>query len=58
MHTYKLVCCLDDNFSKPIKLYRGKDAAAKFVRDMLDEEKYCANIFKNHFKRNNKKKLK
>ena len=46
---YKLVCYLDDKFSKPIKIYRGKNAAYKFIEDMIKEEKYCYKILKNHF---------
>ena len=38
---YKLVCCYDDKFSKPIRIYRGKEAVSKFLEDMLEEVKYC-----------------
>ena len=43
----KLVCLIDDKFSKPI--YRGKNAAYKFIQDMLKEEKYCYQILKAYF---------
>ena len=38
---YKVVCCYDDEFSKPIKIYRGEKAVYKFMEDMLEEVKYC-----------------
>ena len=40
-YSYKLVCCLDGTFSKSIKLFRGENAAYKFIEAMLKEEKYC-----------------
>ena len=46
---YKVVCCYDEEFSKPIKIYRGKKAVHKFMEDMLDEVKWCQNIVKKHF---------
>ena len=32
-----LVCHIDDKVSKPIKLYRGENAAYKFIEDMFKE---------------------
>ena len=46
---YKVVCCYDDNFSKPIKIHRGEKAVHKFMEDMLDEVKYCQKVVKTHF---------
>ena len=46
---YKLVCTIDDKFSKPIKLYTGENAAYKFIEDMLLEEAYCTEMIKTHF---------
>ena len=48
-YAYKLVCITDDKFSKPVKLYRGENAAYKFIEDMLSEEVYCAEMIKTHF---------
>ena len=45
-YAYKLVCRINDKFSKPIKLYRDKNAAYKFIVDMLKEEKYYYNMLK------------
>ena len=46
---YKVVCCYDDKFSKPIKIYRGEMAIQKFMKDMLAEVKYCRNVVNDHF---------
>ena len=32
---YKLVCTIDDIFSKPVKLYRGENAVYKFIEDIF-----------------------
>ena len=46
---YKLVCCYDDKFSKPIQLYRGENAFCKFLESMLREVEYCEKTKKKHF---------
>ena len=46
--SYKPVC-VDDKFSKPIVLYRGKDAAHKFFEAILGEYEYCKKVMKKHF---------
>ena len=46
---YKVVCCYDDKFSKPIKIHRGEMTIQKFINDMLDEVKYCRNVVNDHF---------
>ena len=46
---YKVVCCYDDKFSKDIKVYRGEDAAYKFIESVLWEQKYCKAIVNNYF---------
>ena len=48
---YKLVCA-DDRFSKPILLYRGENAAYKFIEAILEEYKYCKKVMKKHFNKN------
>ena len=40
---YKLVCA-DDKFSKPFKLYLGKDAAYNFISSMIEENKYYSDV--------------
>ena len=37
---YKVVC-IDDKFSKPIVVYRGKNTADKFIKAIFQEHKYC-----------------
>ena len=39
-YAYKVVC-IDDRFSKPIVVYRGKNAAYEFIKAILKEYKYC-----------------
>ena len=43
---YKVVCCYDDYYSKPINIYRGEKAVYKFMEKMLEEVDYCKNILK------------
>ena len=45
---HKLVCCYDDKYSKPVEVFRGKNAVNKFMVKML-EVKYCKNVKKEHF---------
>ena len=35
------VVCLDDKFSKPVVLYRGKNAVNKFIEAILKKYDYC-----------------
>ena len=37
---YEVVCCYDDKYSKPVKIYRGKNSISYFMLDMLSEVKY------------------
>ena len=48
-YAYKLVCCYDDQYSKPLELYRGPDAVYKFIVKLLEEEKWCKKTMKKHF---------
>ena len=38
---YKVVCCYDDKYSQPLKIYRGEKAVYTFMEYLLDEVKYC-----------------
>ena len=40
------------DFSKPIVVYRGENAAYEFIKAILKEYKYCKNIMKKHFNKN------
>ena len=44
---YKVVCCYDDKYTKPVQIYRGEKAVYKFMEAMLDEVKYCKKIMTN-----------
>ena len=46
---YKVVCCYDDKYTKPINIYRGPKAVYKFMEKMIEEVKYCKNIMKKEF---------
>ena len=46
---YKIVCCYDDKYSKPIIIYRGEKAVYKFMEAMLEEVKYCKKVMKKAF---------
>ena len=48
---YKLVC-IDDEFTKPIVVFRGKNAAYKFIEAILKEFEYCKKVMKKHFSKN------
>ena len=46
---YKLVCCYDDKYSKPVETYRGKGAVGRFMKRMLEEVEYCKKVKSEHF---------
>ena len=46
---YKVVCCYDDKYTKPVQIYRGEKAVYKFMEKMLKEVKYCKNTIKTYF---------
>ena len=46
---YKVVCCYDDKYTKPIQIYRGEKAVYKFMEAMLEEVKYCKKVMKTEF---------
>ena len=48
-YSFKVVCCYDDKFSRPIQLYRGKNAVYKFLEAMLEEVDYCEKTKNEHF---------
>ena len=46
---YKVVCCYDDKYSKPVQIYRGENAVHKFMENMLEEVNWCKSKMKKHF---------
>ena len=48
---YKLIC-VDDEFTKPIIVFRGENAACKFIEAILKEFEYYKKLMKKHFNKN------
>ena len=48
-YSYKIVCCYDDKYSKPVTIYRGEKAVHKFMEAMQGEVKYCKKVMKKEF---------
>ena len=48
---YNLVC-VDDELIKPIVVFRGENAAYKFIEAILKEYQYCKKAMKKHFNKN------
>ena len=46
---YKVVCCYDDKYTKPLQIYRGEKAVYKFMNAMLSEVRYCKKVMKEYF---------
>ena len=38
---YKIVCRYDDKYSKPVQIYKGKNAIHKFMEKMSEEVEWC-----------------
>ena len=45
---YKLVC-IDDKFTKPIVVFRGKNTAYEFIKSILKKFEYSKRVMKKHF---------
>ena len=45
-------CCVDDRFSKPVVLYREKNAVYRFIKTILGEYDFCRGVIKKHFFKN------
>ena len=43
--------CVDDKFSKPFKIYLGKDVVYNFINNTIQESKYYSDAVKKHFKK-------
>ena len=46
---FKVVCCYDDKYSKPVQIHRGENAVHKFMENMLEEVSWCKSKMKKHF---------
>lgn len=48
---HKLVCCYDDQYSKPVKIYRGEEPVNKFMHEMLKEVDYGKATIRKYFRK-------
>ena len=46
---YKVVCCYDDKYTKPVQIYRGENTVYKFMENMLEEVNWCKSKMKKTF---------
>ena len=46
---YKLVCHYNDEFSKPVQVFRGENAVYNFMEKMIEEVDWCKSIIKKYF---------
>ena len=46
---YKVICCYDDKYNKPVQIYRGPRSVYKFMKKMLKEVEYCKTTIKKEF---------
>ena len=46
---YKVVCCYDDKYTKPVQIHRGENAVYKFMENILEEVNWCKSKMKKHF---------
>ena len=52
LHSFAKLVCIDDRFNKLVVLYRGENAAYKFIEVILEEYEYCKKVMKKHFNKN------
>ena len=45
---YKLVC-VDNKFTKPIFVFRGKNATYEFIKAIAKEYQFCKKVMRKHF---------
>ena len=48
---YKVVCCYDDKYSKPVKNYQGENSIGYFMLDMLSEVEYYQKMIATEFEK-------
>ena len=46
---YKVVCHVDQSYSKPVEIYRGEDAIEKFIENMFEEVRSCQSVMRENF---------
>ena len=50
-YSYKVVCCYDDKYTKPVQVIREPNTVNKFIEAIFEEEKYCKETMKTYFKK-------
>ena len=48
---YKVVCCCDDKYTKPVQIYRDQKPIKKFMKEMLSEVQHWQKIIATQFKK-------
>jgi len=43
---YKVVCHYDQSYSKPVEIYRGEDAAERFIHKVFEEVRSCQSVMR------------
>ena len=46
---YKVVCYQDQQYSKPVKIYRGRNVIKNFIESIDREAELCKKVIKKHF---------
>ena len=46
------VVCIDDRITKPVDVYRGKNAAYEFIKAIVKEYKYYRKVMRKYFNKN------
>ena len=46
---HKVVCHYDQSYSKPVEIYRGEDAAERFIQEMFEEVRSRQSVMQEHF---------
>ena len=47
------LACVDNEFSKPIVVFKGENAVCKFPKAILNEYQYCKKVIKKYMKKRN-----
>lgn len=53
-YAYKLDCCYDNKYSKPLEIYSGKNALYHFMEEMLNVVRYCDEIKRKNFNKDSR----
>ena len=48
---FKVICNYDDEFTKPVEIYRGPDCIFKFLCRLIELNCECNEIYEKHFRK-------